>query len=152
MLKMTLHWNSEYRLFILNWPLCCVFSLMKAVIASPLCYCHVFQGVPVSALCDRFSSTDCIDLLPGLTHRVQRRAGNHLKRANENVLLLHRESRHRWWGESLRRWFLLVLNLKLWGNVVNVVFTGVCLHVLCKVDVTGLVPALEISSDLACGG
>lgn len=66
---------------------CCVFSLVKAVIASPLCYYHVFLGVSVSVLCDRFSSTDSIDLLLKLTHRVQRHTGNPLKRANERVLL-----------------------------------------------------------------
>lgn len=48
----------------------------------------------MNTLCDRFSSTEAIDLLPRLRQRVQRPAGNHLERINEAVLLLQSESQH----------------------------------------------------------
>lgn len=80
--------------------LCAVFfsRQMRAEVASPFCYYHIFQGVPVNAPYDRFGNTDSIDLSLRLTQRAQRPAGNHLETANESVvlllLLLRRESPH----------------------------------------------------------
>lgn len=73
------------------------FQLNERRVCLSLLAIVIFQGASVNALHYRFSNTDCIDLLPRLTQRIQRRAGNPLERANESALL-QRESWH--WPEA----------------------------------------------------